>query len=88
MGEDSLHQNAASGDNWIITPSEKLDSSGVLMSGFFEGLSLILFPISNDFLTFTLDFEYGVNERSDPDGDRVFPQTVVYRKYEKQYNYE
>ena len=33
------HQNAASGERWITT-SQKLATSGVLMSGFFEGLSL------------------------------------------------
>ena len=34
------HQHAASGKKWISTLSEKLTTSGVLMSGFFEGLPL------------------------------------------------
>ena len=38
--EEPWHQNAASGEKWIKTPSEKLTSSGVLMSCFFKGLPL------------------------------------------------
>ena len=38
--EESWHENAASGEKWITSLSEKLATSGVLMSGFFEGLPL------------------------------------------------
>ena len=38
--EEPWHQNAASGEKWIRTPDEKLTTSDVVMSGFFEGLPL------------------------------------------------
>ena len=38
--EESWHQNADSGEKWLLTPTEILTTSGVLMSGFFEGPTL------------------------------------------------
>ena len=57
--EQPWQQNAASGEKWITTPSEKLTTSGVLMSGFFTVLPLNMAPMIWEYLKST-DYEVNV----------------------------